>query len=356
VRAVHLWTAVHPQFGLRSAARDASVRFTARVKILLTVASTSIDHAPHRIRRAVKGGGVRRLHRGAYLDLEGLEPEKVSAETDHAARTYGVAHASSGVVSGVSAANLHGLPLLDHRLAGGVMLTRPTRGTATAGVVVRRSRLRDDEVMRMHGMRVTTLERTVRDLAEYLEPHEMLAVADAAMRQGFDPKLLPMKGRHSRIFRWLAEHASPRSESFAESWCRALIIEAGMPPPLLQVSVYDEQGRFIGRVDFAWPECGLILEFDGRVKYGAPVADGKKAADIVMREKQRERGLIDAGWFVSRGVWQTLSGEGRLLEQLRGDWRRAAKASSPIGTWKVEPLSIAPPKGWSHLFGAGADA
>ena len=324
------------------------------MKILSTASTGSLTDQPHRIRRAAKRGELRRLHRGGYLDLEGVDAKKLDPETEHAARTVAVARRSAGVVSGVSAANLHGLPMLAARLREPVMLTRGTRGTPAEGVRIRCSSLRAVEIVELHGMRVTSLERTIRDLAEYFEPHELLAVADAAMRQGFEPRRLPQKGRHSRIFRWLAQHASPRSESFAESWCRARIIEAGLPAPQLQVSIFDERGTFLGRVDLAWPELGLICEFDGRVKYGSLVGEREQAADVVMREKRRERSIGDLGWIFSRTVWSAVEHETALATQLEGDAARAARLPVPRGRWSIDPLEFAPPRDWSKVLGLAA--
>ena len=45
------------------------------------------------------------------------------------------------------------------------------------------------------------------------------------------------------------------------------MFRAGIPQPELQYAVADENGELIGLVDFAWPEFGVIVEFDGKAKY-----------------------------------------------------------------------------------------
>ena len=47
-------------------------------------------------------------------------------------------------------------------------------------------------------------------------------------------------------------------------------------------------GRLVGRTDFAWPEYGLLGEFDGRGKYLRNLKQGQSVADVVMAEKARE--------------------------------------------------------------------
>ena len=50
-----------------------------------------------------------------------------------------------------------------------------------------------------------------------------------------------------------------------------------LPEPQLQFKVYDEVGNLIGITDFAWPEFGLLGEFDGKIKYGRLLKDGETA-------------------------------------------------------------------------------
>src|SRR5690606_18390651 len=61
--------------------------------------------------------------------------------------------------------------------------------------------------------------------------------------------------------------ADPRTESVGEDRFLYLAFRHGLPRPTPQVEIYDEAGNLVGRVDFAWPEFGVFLEFDGRVKY-----------------------------------------------------------------------------------------
>ena len=98
--------------------------------------------------------------------------------------------------------------------------------------------------------------------------------------------------------------AQPGAESVGESRGRVLCFFQHLPRPVLQFEVYDDAGRLVARVDFAWPEHRLFGEFDGRVKYGRLLKPGENIADVVSREKEREdliREITD--FLMIRFVW-----------------------------------------------------
>lgn len=47
-----------------------------------------------------------------------------------------------------------------------------------------------------------------------------------------------------------------------------IVRRAGLPRPVRQ-TVIKHEGRFIARVDFAYPECGLVIEVHGWKYHGA---------------------------------------------------------------------------------------
>src|ERR1700712_1100910 len=77
------------------------------------------------------------------------------------------------------------------------------------------------------------------------------------------------------------------AESVGESLSRDLFFKHHLPEPELQYKVYD-RGRLVGITDFAWPEYGLLGEFDGKIKYGRLLKPGDDPGEVVFREKQRE--------------------------------------------------------------------
>jgi very-short-patch-repair endonuclease len=73
-----------------------------------------------------------------------------------------------------------------------------------------------------------------------------------------------------------------------------------IPQPEPQLSIPTETGSF--RADFAWKECKLILEFDGRYKY----FDFKPTDEAIFEERQREKKLMELGWKFIRIEWSDL--------------------------------------------------
>jgi very-short-patch-repair endonuclease len=88
---------------------------------------------------------------------------------------------------------------------------------------------------------------------------------------------------------------------------RLLILAAGLPAPVAQY-VVEHRGRFVARVDLAWPEFRLALEYDG-LWHAEP---GQFA-----RDRQRLNGLTAAGWRVVFATAADLHRPAALLARLR---------------------------------------
>jgi very-short-patch-repair endonuclease len=67
-----------------------------------------------------------------------------------------------------------------------------------------------------------------------------------------------------------------------------LLLRAGLPAPTAQYRVFDDDG-FVARVDFAWPEQRLALEYDGQW-HAEP--------GQFVRDRRRLNRLVAAGWRV----------------------------------------------------------
>jgi hypothetical protein len=101
--------------------------------------------------------------------------------------------------------------------------------------------------------------------------------------------------------------ADGRAESPGESRSRYLCWSQGLPAPELQFPVRDEHGELVGVTDFAWPDHGVLGEFDGRVKYGRLLKPGQEPGDVVFEEKVREDRLREVtGFTMGRLVWADL--------------------------------------------------
>ena len=83
--------------------------------------------------------------------------------------------------------------------------------------------------------------------------------------------------------------ASPQAESPMESEARLVMIDGGLPPPVLQYEIVDAQGR-TWRLDFAWPDLRVAAEYDGVDWHSGPQA--------FFRDRRRAAALQDLGWVV----------------------------------------------------------
>ena len=92
---------------------------------------------------------------------------------------------------------------------------------------------------------------------------------------------------------------------------------AALPPPILQLEVYDIRRRKLGRSDYSWHGGRLLGEFDGRIKYGRLLKPGESPGDAVFKEKLREDALRDNGSRVVRWVWAELAQPHLIVERIR---------------------------------------
>jgi hypothetical protein len=111
-------------------------------------------------------------------------------------------------------------------------------------------------------------------------------------RAGFDGVLASAPAvRGKRTARAVAAIAHPLAGSPMESVLRWLIHEAGLPAPVLQHVVRDADDRFLGRVDLAWPDQRVLVEFDGNVH---------RERRVFVDDVRRQNDLVLAGWTVLR--------------------------------------------------------
>ena len=76
-----------------------------------------------------------------------------------------------------------------------------------------------------------------------------------------------------------------------ESEARLVMIDGGLPPPVLQYEVVDLDRPQLWRLDFAWPECRVAAEYDGIDWHSGPEA-------FLSRPPTGSAALQDLGWVV----------------------------------------------------------
>jgi very-short-patch-repair endonuclease len=205
--------------------------------------------------------------------------------------------------------------VLSHRAAAAMWDLRPSersrpevstpRWCRRAGIEVHRARLEPDEVTGIDGIPVTTVARTLLDLAAVLpraqleramERAEALRLTDvvplgallerhrghrgtAALREAVKDRLQPVLTRselEERFLTFLDAHRLPRPE----------------------VNVDLRVGNRFVQADFLWRAQRLIVELDGHQTHGTRAA--------FERDRERDRTLQAHGWRVVRITWRQL--------------------------------------------------
>jgi len=189
---------------------------------------------------------------------------------------------------------------LSHEAAAELLGIRKRRGgpvdvTVTSGkrrrpgVRVHRSALPADERTERHGVAVSSVVRTLVDLAPRLSRDDLEAAVNEADRLDLiDPERLReaieqmnSRGGAATIKRLLDRRSFTLTESTLERRFLAIARRAGLPKPQTQASV----NGF--RVDFYWPDLRLVVETDGLRYHRTPAQQA--------RDRRRDQTHVAAG-------------------------------------------------------------
>ncbi|RKR73586.1 hypothetical protein [Frondihabitans australicus] len=230
------------------------------------------------------------------------------------------------VASHRSAAAIHGLRMLGP-WPKRVHFIDPLRTSdqAWSRVVKHAGPLDDCEIEVVDGVRVTTLARTLVDLALTERFAGAVIPLDGGLRRAgvsteslLDLVAARAVARGVSAARAAIEFASPQSDSGGESWCRCRLLELGAPTPELQ-HVFGHGCDRVGPVDFWWEKQGVVLEFDGVQKYlDERFRNGLSADEVVVHERRRERRILARPEVrdVRRAEWGDVVDIRRLRRQL----------------------------------------
>jgi hypothetical protein len=157
-------------------------------------------------------------------------------------------------------------------------------------------------VTRVRGLPVTTVARTLIDLARHISLVDAVIAIDAALhcqrttRAELSSVLASCRGwpgiRRATRALFLADG---RRESPLESRSFVYFDDVGLPSPEPQAWIQDEDGFLVARVDALWRDHRVIGECDGAVKY-----DIDAAPTTLLAEKRRQERLEDLGYTVVR--------------------------------------------------------
>lgn len=297
------------------------------------------------VARLVREGALVRLHPGAFVDARYWAPADQGVR--HCMRLFATQlQTPDAAAYAQSAAAVWALPL--RRLPARPMLILDGDAPRPAHAVVRRSGFLRAHVTDRAGLRVTTLPKTVIDVAAETQLADALITVDAALRRGVRlPHLMatcdvaPPVRRLAAVLDAL-DAGDPYSESWLESLSRGRMIERGMPVPLCNV-VLRASARWV-RVDFLLGEQGVIGEADGVGKY----LKADEPGQTIVRERDRQHWLEDLGFEVARWGAPEVAGDGAAMAARldRAIARQTARGFTwPSGVQAEVPLlgSVQPP-------------
>lgn len=294
-------------------------------------------YADQNLTDAVRAGVLHRIRQGAYAFRDTWD--EASPQGRHQMHAHAVlrAHSTALALSHTSAAVEHGLRLHRPDLAKVHVTCLGARlGRTSRDVIYHHTPTSGGDVVEVNGYKAIEPVRTGVETAMLSDVPSGLVVMDSVIALGYGD-LDDIHRAYEKVARWPgARHLQitvrlvrSGGNSVGESLSRHLFWAHGVPAPVLQFEVRDERGNLVGCTDFAWPEYGLLGEFDGKVKYGTLLGPGETSADAVFREKQREDRIRElTGWLMVRLVWSDLYEPRRTAERIIAQLERARRLSA----------------------------
>lgn len=272
-------------------------------------------HSDRELAALVRAGVLQRIRRGAYTDRTTYDVADAAARHALMARAVTRQAKTEVVPSHVSAIPFHGGPMWGMPLDV-VHVARPDgrAGRSEAGVRQHQGTIVDGDIVVRHDLPVMSATRTALDVTTCCSTEASLVLVNDLLHRGLTT-LEDLRERYSPMSRdpntlktdIVLRLADPRLESVGESRTFWLMYRGGIPAPDPQFEVLDDVGRVFARLDFAWPELGVWLEFDGREKYLKHLRTGESVVDAVLREKERESRISElTGWRCIRLTWADL--------------------------------------------------
>lgn len=285
-------------------------------------------HVRHLLSTSERAAVARRAHQGELVAVSRgvyLETSVWEALDRHARYRVGVAAIGGRlepdtIFSHDSAAALWRLPWVGRWPQKVHVTVDPTSGGRSDASVFRHTTGVPDAFEPIDGLRVTTLARTVADVARTSSFGNAVTVTDAALRRAAHPVegVPPIAPTRDDLMAELAgvplhqgvvkaarviAFADGRADRPGESMSRVSIHRAGLTAPRLQEAMRGLSGR-VWTVDFWWPEFNVIGEFDGKWKYtDLAFMNGRTPQQVMLDEKDREDDLRAAGHDFTRWHW-----------------------------------------------------
>lgn len=240
-----------------------------------------------------------------------------------------LAGGSHAVASHRSAASVWKVDGGDTRLRE--LLCPRWRRSSEPGLIVHETKVLDPrDVTIIDGIPVTTIERTLLDLGAVRHALTVERAVETALRKELTTltdlrstvRRLGRRGRNGvGVLRRIIDERDPNrrlTESTMELHLLQVLRAHGLPEPVTQHEIV-HRGRFVARVDAAYPDLLIALEYES--------LDWHTGKAALIRDSARRNAVVAAGWCpVAVTVEDLRSGGHRVCDQILEIRRRASAA------------------------------
>jgi predicted transcriptional regulator of viral defense system len=306
--------------------------------LIAAVSLRELGAGSHAAETLVAQGTLVRIRYGVYVDAALWRDLDRAGRYRLLVRATGLSSRRAAVISHMSAAAMHGLPTIG-AWPKTVHVTVPDATGGSHGQATTRHRhVLPPEVVVIDGLAVTSLRRTLVDVAastsflvgvtmiddalrtemQRVEEEERrgLAVVPPLTKEDLHAELALVSprrgGKHAER---AIDFANGLAANPGETLSRVRMFELGFEVPELQVHFFVEGREYW--VDYFWRGVRKIGEFDGRHKYTRGVVLGDRdPGDVVWEEKRREDALRRHVNSFSRWDWETAISPRRFYDFL----------------------------------------
>ncbi|MFI5053602.1 MAG: hypothetical protein ACHQDE_04510 [Acidimicrobiia bacterium] len=203
------------------------------------------------------------------------------------------------------------------------------RRTKQDGLIVHEAKaLRASDITEVDGIPATTVDLTLMGLGAVCRPAVVEMALDLALRRQLTTidsitRFVGSLGRQGRngigILRALLAVRDPMAglpESAMETRLKQLLRSHGLPEPVFQFEIRHE-GRFVARVDAAYPDLSIAIEYDSYEHHTGKIA--------LVRDSARRNALVAIQWqTITVTAEDVRLGGDRVFAHLRAARRRAS--------------------------------
>lgn len=284
--------------------------------------------------RMVRSGALVRVRQGAYVDPAVWAPASRAMRHQLLAEAVMLQYDDRVALSHTSAHLARGGPDYGLDLSMVHITNLYGRGDRTqAGITHHHGRVDVHDVSRLNHHWITAGARTAVETAALAAPVPAVCVLDWTLNRGLATK--DQVTAYSEVYmkEWpdtvglpiAVRRCDHRSDSVGETRVRGILEELSYAPEP-QWPVSHPSGRLAGIVDMVLIEQGVMVEFDGRIKYGRLLKPGQTISDVIEAERHREVVLEElTGLSMLRLIWNDLEHPDQIDRRVK---RLAARRSS----------------------------